>query len=48
MSTEASTEQKSPIIEDWWEPLMPPTDLIFDLYPLKRLGIKVELNLLKT
>lgn len=30
MSTEASTEQKSPIIEDWWEPPMPPTDLIFD------------------
>lgn len=30
MSTEASIEQKSLIIEDWWEPAMPPTDLIFD------------------
>ena len=30
MSTEARTEQKSLIIEDWWEPPMPPTDLIFD------------------
>jgi hypothetical protein len=30
MSTEAKTEQKSLIIEDWWEPPMPPTDLIFD------------------
>ena len=30
MSTEARIEQESPIIEDWWEPSMPPTDLIFD------------------
>ncbi|MFB8787874.1 MAG: Uma2 family endonuclease [Potamolinea sp.] len=30
MSIEASIEQKSLIIEDWWEPAMPPTDLIFD------------------
>jgi hypothetical protein len=30
MSTEARKEQKSLIIEDWWEPPMPPTDLIFD------------------
>jgi len=30
MSTEASTEQKSLIIKDCWEPPMPPTDLIFD------------------
>jgi Uma2 family endonuclease len=30
MSTEARIEQKSLIIEDWWEPPMPPTDLIFD------------------
>ena len=30
MSTEAKIEQNSLIIEDWWEPPMPPTDLIFD------------------
>ena len=30
MSIEASTEQKSLIIEEWCEPPMPPTDLIFD------------------
>ncbi len=30
MSTEARTEQKSLIIEDWWEPPMPHTELILD------------------
>lgn len=48
MSIEATESQQTPIIEeDWWEPPMPPTDLIFDDgEPLESNRHRIAMNVL--